>query len=251
MDKEPKEQQTDIAFSLKMIKAITFDIQGTCVDFVQPLIRAGLELNHTKNIDIDWNTFSFEWRKLYRNILDEIITGQRTWMRVDHIYRHTLDSLLELKGLSVSFSIAERDKLNTIWSRLEPWPDSIEGLSRLRQKFITSTLSNAGMATMVSVVKHARLPFDALLTAELAHNYKPSPSVYQLAVDYLGYKPDELLMVACHKYDLKAARAFGMRTAFVARPLEFGPNGKPDLTPEPWFDLYADSLVTLAEILGT
>lgn len=236
--------------SLQTIKAITFDVQGTCVDFVQPLLRAGERINHAKGLKIDWTTWSFEWRELYRNMLDEVISGQRPWIRVERIYRQTLDTLLENKKLSLYFSIAERDELNTIWKRLEPWPDSIEGLSRLRQKFVTSTLSNAGMAAMVSVVKHARLPFDALLTAELAHNYKPSPTVYQLAVDYLGYRPDEILMVACHKYDLKAAQAFGMHTAFVARPLEFGLNFKPDLAPEPWFDLYVDSLVTLAEALG-
>ena len=96
-----------------------------------------------------------------------------------------------------------------------------------------------------------RVPFDAVLTAELAHSYKPAPAVYQLAVDYLGYRPDEILMVACHKYDLKAARVFGMRTAFVARPLEFGPSAKPDTAPETWFDLYADSFVALAQALGT
>lgn len=236
--------------TLQTIKAITFDVQGTCVDFVQPLLRMGAEINHAKGLKIDWATLSFEWRGLYRNILDEVISGQRSWIRVDRIYRQTLDTLLENNKLSLYFSIAERDELNTIWSNLEPWPDSIDGLSRLRRKFVTSTLSNAGMATIVSVVKHAKLPFDALLTAELAHTYKPSPIVYQLAVDYLGYRPDELLMVACHKYDLKAARAFGMRTAFVSRPLEFGLNVKPDLAPEPWFDLYVDNFVTLAEALG-
>ncbi len=106
------------------------------------------------------------------------------------------------------------------------------------------------MAAAVGVVKHASLPFDAVLTAELAHNYKPAPVVYQLAVDYLGCRPDEILMVACHKYDLKAACAFGMCTAFVARPLEFGPSAKPDTAPETWLDLCADSFVALAHALG-
>ena len=115
---------------------------------------------------------------------------------------------------------------------------------------MTSTLSNAGMATMVAVVKHAGLPFDAVLTAELAHSYKPAPAVYQLAVDSLGYRPDEILMVACHKYDLTAARAFGMRTAFVARPLEFGQGANPDTAPEAWFDLYAKDFLALAQALG-
>ena len=106
------------------------------------------------------------------------------------------------------------------------------------------------LVVLVAVVKHAGLPFVAVLTAELAQSYKPAPAVYQLAVDYLGYRPDEIMMVACHKYDLKAARAFGMRTAFVARPLEFGPGAKPDVAPERWFDVYADSFVSLADALG-
>ena len=161
-----------------------------------------------------------------------------------------MDTLLERRGLAEAFAPAERGELNEVWTRLDPWPDSVEGLARLRRRFTTSTLSNAGMAAVVAVVKHAGLPFDAVLTAEVARSYKPAPAVYQLAVDYLGYRPDEILMVACHKYDLKAARAFGMRTAFVARPLEFGPDAKPDTAPETWFDLYVDSFVALACALG-
>jgi 2-haloacid dehalogenase len=236
--------------ALESVRAIAFDVQGTCVDFYQPILRMGSELNRTKGLDIDWATLSAEWRDLYRAALDQVIAGQRPWLRVDRIYREALDTLLERRDLSRFFSTPERDEVNQIWTRLDPWPDSLEGLARLRQRFVTSTLSNAGMAAVVALVKHAGLPFDAVLTAELAQSYKPSPSVYQLAVDYLGYRPDEILMVACHKYDLKAARAFGMRTAFVPRPLEFGPNSKPDTGPETWFDLYAESFVALAQALG-
>jgi 2-haloacid dehalogenase len=206
-------------------------------------------VNRAKGLEIDWAALSSEWRDLYRMALDQVIAGQRPWLRVDRIYREALDTLLERRGLSGFFPTAERDELNQIWTRLDPWPDSVEGLARLRRRFVTSTLSNAGMAAVVAVVKHAGLPFDAVLTAELAQSYKPSPSVYQLAMDYLGYRPDEILMVACHKYDLKAARSFGMRTAFVTRPLEFGPSSKPDIKPETWFDLYTDSFVTLAHAL--
>lgn len=103
---------------------------------------------------------------------------------------------------------------------------------------------------MVAMVKHAGLPFDVVLTAELAHSYKPAPAVYQLAADYLGYRPEQIMMVACHKYDLMAARAFGMRTAFVTRPLEFGPGAAPDIAPEPWVDVHAKDFIELADILG-
>jgi len=242
--------QVQAAPALEGVRAIAFDVQGTCVDFFQPILRMGDAVNRAKGLDIDWAALSSEWRDLYRMALDQVIAGQRPWLRVDRIYREALDTLLEQRGLSEIFTAAERDELNQIWTRLDPWPDSMAGLARLRRRFTTATLSNAGMAAVVAVVKHADLPFDAVLTAELAQSYKPAPSVYQLAVDYLGYRPHEILMVACHKYDLKAARAFGMRTAFVARPQEFGPNAKPDTAAESWFDLYADSFVKLAEALG-
>ena len=238
------------ATTLEGIRAITFDVQGTCVDFLQPILRMGEAVNRHKGLDIDWAALSSEWRDLYRMALDQVIEGKRPWLRVDQIYREALDMLLVRRSLSGLFTPAGRDELNLIWTRLDPWPDSAGGLARLRRRFVTATLSNAGMAAVTAVVKHAGLPFDAILTAELARSYKPAPAVYQLAVDYLGYLPREILMVACHKYDLKAARAFGMRTAFVARPLEFGSGATPDTTAETWFDLYLDSFVALADALG-
>jgi len=230
------------------LKAIAFDVQGTTADFYQPLLRAGTAINRSKGLSINWSEMSAEWRGLYRQMLDEVIEGKRPWTRVDHIYRETLDTLLKNHGLE--FTQEERDALNAVWSQLDPWPDSVEGLTRLRRHFTIATLSNTGMATAVSIVKHAQLPFDAVLTAELAKIYKPAPAVYQLAVDYLGYRPDQILMVACHKYDLRAAKAFGMRTAFVARPLEFGPDARPDIAPESWIDCCVDSFTALADRLG-
>jgi 2-haloacid dehalogenase len=230
------------------LKAIAFDVQGTCADFYQPVLRAGAAINRSKALAIDWAEVSAEWRELYRATLDEVIAGKRPWMRVDHIYREALDTLLQRHRLD--FTRQERDELNAVWSRLDPWPDAVEGLTRLRRRFTTTTLSNAGMAAVVAIVKQAQLPFDAVLTAELARSYKPAPAVYQLAVDYLGYRPDQILMVACHKYDLKAAGMFGMRTAFVARPLEFGPGARPDIAPESSFDCCVDSFVALADALG-
>ncbi|WP_342738027.1 haloacid dehalogenase type II [Bradyrhizobium sp. B117] len=236
--------------ALTGIKAIAFDVQGTCVDFFQPLLRAGAAINAAKGLDIDWAALSAEWRELYRASMDAVIAGRRDWLRVDRIYREALDKLVETRGLSDRFDGAERDALNEVWTKLDAWPDTIEGLTRLRRRFCTATLSNAGMASVIALVKHADLPFDAILTAELATSYKPAPAVYQLAVDYLGYGPDQILMVACHKYDLKAARAFGMKTAFVPRPLEFGPDAAPDVSPESWFDVYATSFVDLADRLA-
>jgi 2-haloacid dehalogenase len=232
------------------IKAITFDLQGSTVDFYQPVLRAGQTMFKAKNIDLDFATISTEWRDEYRKGMDVVLAGKSPYTRVDRIYRNGLDNLLEKHGLSDKFSPAERDELNLAWSRMDPWPDTIEGLTRLRKRYTLATLTNASMPAAIGIVKYAGLPIDAVLTGELAQSYKPAPAVYQLAVDYLNAKPDEILMVACHKYDLKAAKAFGMRTAFVKRPLEFGPNGKTDLTPEPYFDIYADSFLGVADAVG-
>ncbi len=236
--------------ALADIRAITFDIQGTCVDFYQPLMRRGREANVARNIDLDWSRLSRAWRELYRAEMDGVIAGTRPWIRVDRIYRTAFDVLLDRERVGARFTTDERDSFCEVWSQLDPWPDSVDGLKRLQRRFTTATLSNAGMAAVVSVCKHAGLPFDAVLTAELCKNYKPSPTVYQLAVDYLGFEPGQILMVACHKYDLVAARAFGMRTAFVARPLEFGPQANPDTSAESWFDLHVQSLQELAAALG-
>jgi 2-haloacid dehalogenase len=231
------------------VKAIAFDIQGKCVDFYRPILRMGAQVNRTKNLDLDWATLSVEWREIYRQSLDAVIENRRSWIRVDQIYREALDLLLDRRELSSVFAASERDRINEVWTQLDPWPDSIAGLARLRRRFTLVTLSNAGMAAAIAIVKNASLPFDAVLTAELARSYKPSPAVYQLVTDYLTLRPEQILLVACHKYDLAAARKFGMRTAFVARPLEFGPDVASDTAPEPWFDAYVDSLVELADIM--
>src|SRR4051812_25885843 len=177
------------------LKAIAFDVQGTCADFYQPVLRAGAAINRNKGLAIDWAELSAEWRERYRATLDEVIAEKRPWIRVDQIYREALDMLLKERGLDSRLTLQERDKLNAVWTKLDPWPDAVEGLTRLRRRFVTTTLSNAGMAAVVALVKHAHLPFDAILTAELARSYKPAPAVYHLAVDYLGYRPDQILMV--------------------------------------------------------
>ena len=232
------------------IRAMIFDIQGTAVDFHQPLLRMGAAVNAAKRLEIDWTAMSTEWRQLYREGMDAVIAGHRAWIRVDHIYREALDVLLDRADLADRFTPGERDAINEVWTRLEPWPDTIEGLTRLRRRYTLATLSNAGMAAMVAVVKHAGLPFDAVISAELARSYKPAPAVYRLAVDYLGVPAEGIMLVACHKYDLRAAKSQGMKTAFVPRPFEFGPHAEPDVTPDPAFDINASDFMDLATQLG-
>ncbi len=230
-------------------RALVFDLQGTLVDFHAPVQRMGAAANAAKGLALDWPALSVRWRLLYRDAMDAVIAGRAPWRRVDRITRDALDALLDEAGCADAFTAAERDAMNAVWCRLDPWPDSVAGLQRLRRRFTLATLSNAGMAAAIAVVKPAALPFDAVLSAELAHLYKPAPAVYRLAVDFLDAAPHELMMVAAHAYDLRAAKAFGMRTAFVARPLEFGPDTPPPAMDDPAFDLAVRDLHELADRL--
>ena len=232
------------------LRALLFDVQGTTVDFYTPLLRVGGSVNTAKNLAIDWAALSVRWRGLYREAMDAVIDGRRSWIRVDRVYREALDQLLDEDGLGESFTGEERDAINAVWTQLDPWPDAREGLARLARRYTLATLSNAGMAAVIAVVKRAALPFDAVLTAELARAYKPAPAVYRLGTDYLDLPPEAMMMVACHKYDLHAAKAYGMRTAFVARPLEFGPQGTPDVAPDAAFDINARDFLDLADQLA-
>ena len=237
------------ADSLPGIKALTFDVQGTATDFWGTIVREGQAINRRKGLDIDWGKFADDWRGLYRPGLDAVLKGEQPWRSVDSLYRGALDQLLRARGIA-AFSEDELAELNRVWQRLEPWPDTIPGLLRLKRRYIVAALSNADMAAVVRMAKHSALPWDVILTGELAQSFKPDPKVYQIATQYLGLKPEEILMVACHKYDLRGASAQGFRTAFVARPLEFGPDGKTDTEFEAEFDLNVNSFVELAERLG-
>jgi 2-haloacid dehalogenase len=231
------------------IEGVLFDVQGTLVDFYSTLLREGARIGEAKGIEADWAEVADAWRLLYREGLDAVIGGRRPWQTTDHIYRQGLDVLLERFPWGAAFSSAERDQLTAIWRALDPWPDTRPGLTRLRERLVLSTLSNGSMRSVIGIVKSGGLPFDCVLTSELVRSFKPDPKVYQLAVDALGLPPERLLMVACHKYDLKAAKALGFRTAFIRRPLEFGPQGVADLGNESYFDLAVDTVGELAEHL--
>lgn len=231
------------------LKVLLFDVQGTATDFRGTIIREGAEINRRKGLDLDWGALADDWRGRYRPALDAILAGQRSWCSVDLIYRAALEEVLRARGIAV-FTPAELDDLTRVWHRLDPWPDTIPGLLRLRQRYILATLSNADMAAVVQMARHSHLPWDVVLSGELAASFKPDPRVYQMAVRYLGVAPGEILMVAAHKYDLWAAQGQGFRTAFVARPLEFGPEGVVDTAYEADFDLNVGSFIELADRLG-
>ena len=144
---------------------------------------------------------------------------------------------------------SELAHLNLVWHRLAPWPDAVEGLARLRSRYVVATLSNGNVSLLVNMARHAGLPWDCILSAELARRYKPDPEVYHMAADLLGLAPEAVMMVAAHKPDLRAAQGAGFRTAYVPRPMEFGPDAVPDMTPEPSFDLVAADFNALADRL--
>ena len=231
------------------VKALIFDVQGTATDFRSTLAEEAARLSRGRAVDVDWGAFVDTWRGMYRPALDAVLAGTRPWTSVDLIYREALDLLLDKKELSF-FSEAERVELNFAWQKIRPWPDAVQGLERLKKRYKIATLSNADVSAVVNIAKHGGLPFDAIFAAEMVGTFKPDPRTYCMATQYLGLQAHEVMMVACHKYDLVAAKELGLRTAFVARPLEFGPNGKVDLRFEDQFDINAQDFLQLAEQLN-
>jgi 2-haloacid dehalogenase len=232
------------------IKALTFDMQGSLLDFYSTIADAGTKITASRGIDVDWTDVVNRWRKDYREQLDGIMAGTMPWKSTDSVYRSALDRLLGDFDWGSALSPHDRDRLSAAWSTLQPWPDTRPGLTALRKRFKLSTLSNGSMSSIVNIVKVHELPFDCVLTAELVNSSKPDPKVYALAQKSLGVRADEILMVACHKYDLAAAKNVGFKAAFIPRPTEFGPRGAADVAPETYFDAMAPSLIDLANLLA-
>lgn len=231
------------------IKALTFDIFGTVVDWRSTIIREGQQLGEAKGIQLDWARFADAWRAGYQPAMQRVRTGELPWQTIDALHRLILDRLLVQFGLT-GLSEAEIDNLNRVWHRLEPWPEVKRGLERLRRRFVLATLSNGNVALLVNMAKHAGLQWDCVLSAELFRAYKPDPKVYKGAAELLGLHPHQVLMVAAHKDDLKGAGAAGLRTAFVHRPYEHGPERATELAPDPSLDIVARDFNDLADRLG-
>ena len=231
------------------VKALTFDVFGTVVDWRSSIIREGEALGRRKDIKVDWAKFADAWRVGYEPAMARVRDGELPWTKLDDLHRANLDQLLVERGIG-GLSEDEIDHLNRGWHRLDPWPDTVEGLNRLRRMYILATLSNGNVALLVNMAKRAGLPWDAILGPEVARHYKPQPEAYLSTADYLGLQPGQCMMVAAHNYDLVAASRLGFRTAFVARPTEYGPNQTKDLKAEYEFDIVAESFVDLADKLG-
>ncbi len=235
--------------SIETTKALTFDVFGTVVDWRSSIIREGNRLNREKALNVDWVEFADAWRGMYQPSLARVRDGERPWANLDQLHRESLEELIPRFGLD-SLTPTERENLNRVWHRLDPWPDTVDGLTRLKIKFILATHSNGNVALMVNMARRARLPWDAILGAETARCYKPLRRSYLKTAEFLGLSPQECMMVAAHNKDLVAARECGFRTAFVRRPTEYGPNQTEDLEPSSEWDVVADNLVDLAAKLG-
>lgn len=234
---------------LSDIKAMTFDVFGTVVDWRGSIIREGEAVWAARGMDVDWQQFAESWRAGYGPAMQRVRAGELPWMNIDALHRLILDELLERFEVS-GLSEEEKGELNRVWHRLDPWPDVAPGLARLRGRAIVAALSNGNVALLVNMARHGGLCWDCVLSAELAKQYKPDPAVYRKAAALLGLEPHEVLMVAAHNGDLKGAQAVGFRTAFVSRPMEYGPNQTTDLAADSSIDLVAEDFNDLADLLG-
>ncbi|WP_227981820.1 haloacid dehalogenase type II [Nocardia spumae] len=225
--------------------ALLFDVQGTATDFHTTIARAVGAALGDRYPDVEWPGFVNEWRAAY--FRGTAAMGDQ-WISVDSIYRAALDEILAARGLDLGSRA--RTELNSAWKRLDPWPDAVAGLTRLRTRYTLATLSNADVDAVVSITRHCDFPWHAIFTAEMAGAHKPDPRAYRMAAHYLGARPAEIMMVASHKYDIRAAAGLGFRTAFVSRPLEFGDPALADTEFSDEFDVNATDFEDLADQLG-
>ena len=235
---------------MKGIKALAFDVFGTVVDWRGTIIAEGPAFEREHGLkSIDWPRLADAWRGGYAPAMDRVRRGELPWLRIDQLHRMILDGLLRDFGLA-GLSETALEHLNRVWHRLRPWPDSAPGLMRLKRKYVVTTLSNGNLSLLVDMARNAGLPWDCVISAELFRHYKPDPETYLGCAELLDVAPGELLMVASHKSDLRAAKKSGLATAFVRRPMEFGSPATADLKAESDFDVNVDSIEELARLLG-
>ncbi len=235
---------------LASVKALVFDVFGTVVDWRTSVASQVEAVAGRKGVKVDGAAFADAWRAQYAPSMNRVRTGELSWMTLDQLHRMSLDRLLPEFGLTLTD--AETQALNKVWHRLRPWPDSVAGLTRLKKKFIIAPLSNGNVSLITNMAKFAGLPWDCVLGAELARHYKPDPEVYRSAADFLDLEVSEVMMVAAHLNDLRAAKPLGLKTAFVVRPAEFGNSTtrRPELAADQSADISAKDFLDLAAQLG-
>jgi 2-haloacid dehalogenase len=227
------------------IKAVLFDVFGTVVDWRTGIARAAAEFIPDT---LDTGIFADAWRARYAPSMQAVRNGERPFVRLDVLHLENLRAVMEEFGIALPED--DLKTLNMAWHRLDPWPDAVDGLTRIRKHAIIAPLSNGNVILMIDMAKRAGLPWDAILGAELVQTYKPAPEAYLRTADILALAPNEICLVAAHNSDLAAARACGLRTAFVARPTEHGPGQTTDLSAAQQWDFIAEDFGALATALG-
>ena len=230
------------------VKALFFDVFGTLVDWRSSIAREAEALLKPKGLTVDYFAFANAWRDEYQGAMEEVRVGRIAFCKLDILHRRNLE--LTLKKFSIgNLSEDEKRDLNLAWHRLDAWPDVPPGLGRLKRGYVIAPVSNGNISLMVDLARRNGLPWDAILGAEIAGDYKPKPRVYLAAAEALDLKPDACMMVAAHSSDLAAAAALGLRTAHVVRPNEHGP-GRGEAAPSISVDFAVNSLEDLAARLG-
>lgn len=231
------------------VKALVFDVFGTVVDWHGSVAREVRGLAQAKGLRVNAVKFAKAWRAGYRPAMDRVLRGESPFEKIDIIHRAILEDVLRQFRIE-TLTEEEKAHLNLVWHRLKPWPDTVRGLKRLKSKHVIATLSNGNTSLLVNMAKHGGLPWDCVFSSDTFNLFKPDPGMYLGAADRLDLKPEEVMMVAAHKADLRAAAKCGLKTAFVKRPLEHGRGGTPDLASEPEFTINAESFLDLADQLG-
>lgn len=234
---------------MKEVAALTFDVFGTVVDWRGTIVREGAALSREWGVELDWAAFADAWRGLYQPAMERVRSGGRGWVKLDTLHRENLEELLPRFGLD-GLDETQRDHLNKIWHRLDPWPEAVEGIARLKRRFVVAPLSNGNVSLIVAMARRAGIPWDLVLGAEVARAYKPMPEAYRSAAELLDLAPEQVMMVATHNSDLEAAAAAGLRTAYVHRPDEFGPGSKAGEAAWEGVDVDARDFLDLADRLG-
>ena len=231
------------------VQALLFDVFGTVVDWRGSIIAELTQFGAQKGLQADWTAFTDDWRGLYQPAMEEVRSGRRAWTILDVLHRESLETLLAKHNIT-SLSEADKDHLTRAWHRLKPWPDVVAGLQRLKSRYIIGTLSNGNVGLLTRLGKNAGLPWDVVLGAETARAYKPLPAAYLASAALLNLDPSQVMLVAAHNGDLAAAADTGLRTAFVARPTEYGPHQKVDFKADRDWDVVTDSFTGVADAMN-